>query len=424
MSRLRRVVLTGLGVVSPLGLDLASFRQGLRERKSAVRLVRSFDASSHSIQIAAELDGFDARNYLEKKDRKSLKMMARTVQLAVAASRLALDDAGLGTPLADPTRLGVVFGIGTIPGEPSDIGPACRVSFDPVTGAIDLQRWGKLGMAELPPMWMLNHVPNMASCHVSILHNAQGPNNTITQSDVAGLLALGEAVNVIQRDASDAVLAGGTDTRAPLLAMIRYPLFTQMSRRNNEPDRASRPFDLQRDGQVMGDGGSVLLVEELEHARKRGARIYAEVLGFAAGFDRGRSGAGLARIIRQALDRAGISPPAIDHVNAHAPGTIEDDVWEARGIAEALGESHVPVVALKSQFGNLGTGASSTELAGSLAAMAEGWRPGTLNHEETDPRCCVQVAREPGPMRTPYILKLAGTEMGQCAALALRRWEE
>jgi 3-oxoacyl-[acyl-carrier-protein] synthase II len=417
MSRTRRVVVTGVGVVCPLGLDLATFRRGLLDRVSGIRPVRAFDASALPVRLAGELEGFDARNYLEKKDRKSLKMMAYMVQLAVAASRLALDDAALKTPLADPDRLGVSFGIGTIPGQLADLGPASRASFDPALGAIDNRRWGKEGMAELPPMWMLNHVPNMASCHVSILHDARGPNNTITQSDAASLLALGEAVNVIQREAADVVLAGGVDTRAPLVAMIRYPLFTQMSRLESA---TPRPFDARRDGTVMGDGGAVLVLEELGHAQGRGARIYAELLGYAAGFDRGRGGDGLARVVRQAMERAGVGAGEIDHVNAHAPGTTEDDEWEARGLADVA----APVVAMKSYFGNLGAGAAAAELAASLLGMAEGWRPGTLNHDETDPGCPVDVARETASARAPCVLKVSGTEQGQCAAMVLRRWGE
>lgn len=420
MSHNRRVVLTGMGVISPLGLDLATFRARLREGKNAVRSIRAFDPSGLPIRIAAELDQFDPRHYLEKKDRKSLKMMAPTVQLAVAAARLAMDDARLPPLSVDPCRLGVAFGVGTVPGALADLGPASRASFDPTKGAIDLNRWGTDGMAQMAPMWMLNHVPNMAACHVSILHNAQGPNNTITQSDAASLLALGEAVNVIQRDAADVLLAGGADIRAALVPMIRYPLFTSMSRRNEEPDRTPRPFDLDRDGQVMGDGSSVLIVEELQHARRRQAHIYAEVLGFAAGFDHGRTGAGLARVIRLALDRAGLSAQELDHLNAHAPGTIQDDRWEALGIAKALGDLSIPVLAVKSYFGNLGTASSSTELLASVLSLQEGWRPATVNHENTDPQCPILVARDPAPARTPFLLKIAATEIGQCAALVLR----
>jgi 3-oxoacyl-[acyl-carrier-protein] synthase II len=167
----------------------------------------------------------------------------------------------------------------------------------------------------------------------------------------------------------------------------------------------------------------VIVVEELQHARDRGARIYAEVLSFASGFDRGRTGCGLARIIGTALERAGVGPDDLDHVNAHAPGTTDDDAWEARGIAAALGEGRVGVLAVKSYLGNLGPGASAVELAASVLGLAEGWRPGTLNHEETDPECPVSVLREPGAVRRPHVLKLAGTDMGQCAAIVLRRWD-
>ncbi len=420
MSCRRRVVVTGLGVVCPLGSDLATLRHALREGRSAVRPIRGFDAAALPVRIAAELDGFDARNYLDKKDRKLLKMMARVVQIAVAASRLALDDAQLKTPLADPNRLSVVFGIGTIPGDPADLGPACRASFDSARGTIDLKKWGREGMAELPPMWMLNHVPNMASCHVSILHDARGPNNTITQSDVAGLLALGEAMNVIQREAADVVLAGGADTRTSVIPMIRYPMFVQVSHHQDPPWATPRPFDRDRDGTVLGEGGCVMVLEELDHARARRARIYGELVGFAAGFDRGRSGQGFSRVIHTALQRAELEADQLDQVNAHAPGTREDDAWEARALAGVS----APVVAIKSYLGNLGTGASSTELAASLVGLVEGWRPATLNHDNTDPDCPVWVARHVEAIQRDYVLKLSATEQGQCAALVVRRWAD
>lgn len=419
MSRVRRVVLTGIGVVSPLGHDLPTFRQALCDRRSGVAPLTSFDPSGLPVRIAGEVRDFDARNYLEKKDRKSLKMMARTVQFAVAGARLALSDAKLEASSLDPARLGVALGVGTIPGDVVVEGPAAHVSYDPATGKLDLRRWGTHGFPLLQPMWMLNHVPNMAACHVSILHDAQGPNNTIVQTDAASLLAIQEAVNVIQRDAADVMLAGGADTRTQLVAMMRYPLFAHVSRRNDEPEKASRPFDLGRDGQVLGEGAGILVVEELEHARRRGAPIYAEIIGQASGFDRGRTGQGWARCVRTALERARVTADQLDHVNAHALGTTDDDVWEAAALAD-LG---VPVVAMKSYFGNLGTASSAVELVGSLLAFADGCRPGTLNHDETDPACPVRVLRESGPLRKPVVVKTAGTDRGQCAALVARRWE-
>jgi 3-oxoacyl-[acyl-carrier-protein] synthase II len=417
----RRIVVTGIGVVSPLGQTRAAFADSVRTMRSGVRRIGMFDPSTLPVQIAAEIPDFDARLYLDKKDRKSLKMMARTVQFAVAASRLAFDDSGLTPAGYDPTRFGVVFGSSTLPGEMTELAPVAVASFDTATNEIDMRRWGSDGMHRMQPMFMLNHVPNMATCHVSILHDARGPNNTVTQSDAAGLLAVGEAVRVIQREAADLILAGGADTRTPLVAMIRYALFNQLSHRNDRPETACRPFDATRDGTVMGEGAGVFLLEDLDHAKDRNARIIAELVGFASGFDPGRSGAGLARVIRRAMAEANVSPADLDHVNAHAPGTAEDDPWEARAIAEAVGA--VPVAALKGQMGNLGAGGGAVELAASLVGMEQGWRPGTRNYREADPRCPVTVAAETAPARKPYVLKVSATEMGQCAALVVRRWE-
>jgi 3-oxoacyl-[acyl-carrier-protein] synthase II len=422
MSSPRRVAVTGIGVVSPLGLGTGAFAASLRAGACAIRPLRSFDASGLPVRIGAEIDGFDARNYLEKKDRKQLKMMVRTIQLAVAGARLALDDARLDPARTDPERFGVSFGTGTIPGELIDVAPAGQASRDEQTGLIDLKRWGREGMAAIPPMWMLNHVPNMPACHVSILHNAQGPNNTITQSDAAGLLALGEAFRIVQRNSADVMLAGGADTRTNPISLIRYSLFGRLSR-CPDPEQACKPFDRTRSGQVLGEGAGVVLVEDLDHARRRGATIHAELCGFASAFDRSRTGRGIARAVRAALDEAGIGPEDLDHVNAHAAGTVEEDPWEARGLHEALGGACVPVLALKSYQGNTGTGSGVIELAASLLALRDGVMPPTRNHDQTDPACPVLVAREPRAVTKPYVLKVACTEVGQCAAAVLRRGE-
>jgi 3-oxoacyl-[acyl-carrier-protein] synthase II len=423
MSSSRRVVLTGLGVVTPIGTGLPDFRQSLNAGRSGIGPIRSFDASALPVRIAAEIEDFDARLYVDKKDRKSLKMMVRTIQLTVAGAKLAVEDARLDPDKFDPTRFGVVFGTGCIPGDLTELGLAACGSLDPASGHIDLRRWGTGGIPTIPPMWMLNHVPNMPASHVSILQNAQGPNNTVTISDAAGLLALGEAVRVIQRNAADVMLTGGGDARTAPLVLIRHCLFSELSRRNEEPTRASRPFERRRDGQVLGEGAGVMLLEDLEHARRRQVSILAEVVGFASAFDPKRSGRGLARAIHMALAEAKITPADLDHVNAHAAGTVEGDAWEARSLREALGEKRVPVLAMKSCLGNLGTAAGPVELISSLLALRDGTVPPTLNQEEPDPACPVWVPREPRQVRRPYVLKISCTERGQCAALVVRRWD-
>ena len=417
----RRVVLTGLGVVSPIGIGREAFAASLRAGQGGIRALAHIATASLPVRIGATIDGFDPRDYIDKKDRKQLKMMVRTIQLAVAGARLALRDAVLEPGKYDPERLGIVMGTGTIPGELADLGPAARISYDMAQRRVDLQRWGAGGIPAIPPTWMLNHVPNMPACHAAILNDARGPNNTITQSDVAGLLAIGEACRLLRGGRADLVLAGGADTRINAMTLARYYRFGPLSTRNDEPGRACRPFDRERDGQVLGEGAGVVLLETLTHARARGAHIDTEVLGFASGHDRERKGDGLAHVIRTALAAAGTHAQDIDHVNAHAPGTRDDDAWEARGIRRALGD--VPVLALKSYFGSIGPGAGVIELAGSVLALADGTLPATLNHERTDPACPVNVARRPRPIERRCFLKIACTERGQCAAAVLRRWE-
>jgi 3-oxoacyl-[acyl-carrier-protein] synthase II len=415
----RRVVLTGTGVVTPIGLDLSSFADNLLAGRGGIARLGSFDPAALPVRIGAEVHGFDPRNYLEKKDRKALKMMVRTIQFAVAAARMALEDAGLTPGNFDPARFGIAFGTGTIPGDPVDIGPAAQAAFDESLGHIDLERWGRDALPTIQPMWMLNHVPNMPACHVSILNNLQGPNNTITQSDAAGLLALGEALGVIRRDAADLMLAGGSETRTNPISLVRYSLFGRLSRRNDDPEHACRPFDRDRDGQVLGEGGGVVVLEDRSHALRRGARIRAEVLGFGAAFDRHRDGRGLARAIGAALADAGVAPGRLDHVNAHAAGAVVEDAWEARGLCEAVGD--VPVLAVKSYLGNLGPGGSAAELAASLVALERGTVPATLNCEHPDPDCPVNVIRAARLLDRDCVLKVACTESGQCAAVVLRR---
>jgi 3-oxoacyl-[acyl-carrier-protein] synthase II len=420
----RRAVLTGIGVVTSIGLDAGAFWESLLAARSGIRRISLFDASRLPVQIAGEISDFDARNFVDKKERKSLRVMARTIQLAVAAAQRALDHGQVNKEQLDPARFGVEFGSGMIATELDELGDAALASTNCVPGRVDLKQWGEQGIPTIPPLWMLKYLPNMLACHVSILHNAQGPNNTITENDVAGLLALGEAWRILGRDDADFFLVGGAESKLNPLSLVRQSLFEALSRRNDEPEKACRPFDRNRDGIVLGEGGGVLILEELEHARRRGAQIYAEVVGFGCAFDRERTGAGLARAVRAALNEAGVGPEDVDHVNAQGFSAVKSDSWEAKGLAEVFGNCRppVPVFAPKSYFGNLGAGAGTTELAASVLALAHGVCPPTLNYEEPDPACPVPVvAGAPQPLTRPHVVKVNFTEMGQCAAVVLRR---
>src|SRR5260370_21770167 len=245
MASTRRAVVTGIGAITPLGLDLESFRQALREGRGGVRPIQSFDASALPVRFGGEIIGFDARNYLDKKDRKRLNVMVRTTQLAVAAAQLAVDDARLDTRQLDSTRFGVVFGNGSIPGDLADFGEASRVSVVP-EGDVDMAKWGAEGIPNIAPTWMLNRVPNMPACHVSITHNAQGPNNTVTQTEAASLFALGEAVPLVTRGAADVLLVGGAETPITPYSCVRQILYSPLSRPHHAPAETCPPFDQHR----------------------------------------------------------------------------------------------------------------------------------------------------------------------------------
>jgi 3-oxoacyl-[acyl-carrier-protein] synthase II len=419
----RRAVITGLGVVTPIGIGVAAFWDALAKGRSGIGLIEAFDASALPTRIAGEVRDFDAKNFVDKKDRKSLKMMSRGIQLAVAASQLAMNDAGVAKDQLDPTRFGLEFGAGLISSEIEELAIAARASTSEGTAEVDLETWGTEGLAGMPPLWMLKYLPNMLACHVSLIHNAQGPNNSITENDVAGLLAMGEAFRILKRDHADFFLVGGADGRIDPLTLIRQCLFMPLSKRNDEPQKASRPFDRDRDGIVPGEGGCVIALEDFEHARRRGARIYAEVVGFGAAFDRG-TGAGLARAMRAALAEAGASIAEVDHVNAHGFSDVRCDRWEAQAIHEVFGarQKPVPVLAVKSYMGSLAAGAGTAELAASVLALEHAQLPPTLNFEKADPACPVHVAAGGlRPTEGKLFLKTSITEMGQCAALVVRK---
>jgi 3-oxoacyl-[acyl-carrier-protein] synthase II len=405
-----------MGVVSPLGHTLETFWNALLDGTSGVGPPTGTDLSGFPSRIAGEVRGFDPSALVEKKDRKRLNQMSREFRLAVGAAAAALADAGLTPGAVEPERFGIEFGAGSQSAEMSHLGPAALAA---LTGPdrIDLRAWGERGLPLVPPTWLLNYIPNIGAGYLSILHDARGPGNTVTQGDAAGVLAVGEAVRVIRRGRADVMLVGGSDTKFAHGHVARFNLAHQLSRRNDEPERACRPFDRDRDGSVLAEGAGFLVLEQLNHARARGARIYAEVVGFASGFDGALTGLGLRRVIQSAL--GDIAPARLDHVNAHGYGDRTTDVWEARGIS-ALGA--VPVLAVKSFMGDAGAGAGVIELVASLLALDRGTVPATLNYETPDPDCPIDVSRVPRAVARDCVLKVGLTTLGQCGAVVVRRW--
>lgn len=418
----RRTVLTGFGVLSPIGSTPEAFWDALLSGVCGVRTISLLDASELPCRIAGEVPNFSAKAVIDKSYRRSLNAMARTVELGVIGAQLGLANAGIAKGTVPPHRIGVEFASLMGATELNDMAAASKLS-SPDGEKLDYGVWGGAGLNEIAPLWMLKYLPNMPACHTTILYDIQGPSNTQIPGDTSGLVALAEAARIVRRSAADVMVVGSSEGRINPITLSRYNLFLQLSKRNDDPAHAVRPFDLTRDGSVYGEGSAVFTLEELEHAKSRKANILGELVGWAAGVDRGKKGPGLARVIRNALQMAGIEAKDVDHVNAHGTGTTAGDAFEARGIAEAFGRD-VPVFAPLSRFGNLGAASGLMELACSVLAFKNGLLPGTLNHETPDPACPVSVhAGAPRPVTKPYVVKVTYTDLGQCAAAVVKRWD-
>ncbi len=421
----RRAVFTGLGVLTPVGIDAAAYWQSLLAGTPGVRRIGLFDPSALPCQIAAEIQGFDGKKLIPatmKEARKALNKMARAIQMGVCAAEQAMASGGPKKGQIDPFRFGIEFGCVMVATELDDLSKGGQVSCEGPDSTVNLAKWGETGLKNVPPLWMLKYLPNMPACHVSINYDAQGPNNTVTSTETAGLMALGEAFRLLGRNAADFFLVGGCDAKTNPLSQSRYNGFYPLTKSHNDtPATAVRPFDANRDGTVIGEGATVFGLEDLEFARSRGANVLAELVGFAAGYDKGKKGPVLATVIRNALREAGVGPADVDHVNAAAGGWPELDAWEARGIREALGD--VPVVSYKGLMGNTGAASGLIELAASVLALQHGELPGTVNCDQVATDCPVNVhVGSPRKVTKPVAVKLAYTDRGQCAAAVVRKW--
>lgn len=420
MPLAREIVITGLGVVSPIGVGQQAFWASMLEGRSGVGPIEQFDARGVPIPFGGEVRHFDAKEFV--KPRKSLKVMAREIQFGVAAAGMAYEDAGLGPHTVDPERFGVVLGSDLIQGQAEDVVQAFMRSR--VDGRFEFSLWGRAAMEEIYPLWMLKYLPNMPACHIAIAFDARGPNNTHALGEVSSLQAMSEAVRVLERGVADVMLCGGTGSRLNPVIVIRSCL-TEVSHRVAEPERACRPFDADRDGQVNGEGAAVLVFEAREHALARGARIRARVLGYGCAFAPAGpgfpgTGAAIKASIEQALAMAGCTASDVSHVNAHGISTRREDCLEAQAIRAVLGD--VPVTAPKSYFGNLGSGTGAVEALASVLGLEQGIVPATLNYDRPDPECPVNVVHgQPlrGPQEIAVVLNQAPT--GQAAALVLAR---
>jgi 3-oxoacyl-[acyl-carrier-protein] synthase II len=373
----RRVVVTGIGMISPLGIGNEPTWQGLIEGRSGVDRISKFDASAYSCQIAGEVRGFNPEQWMEKKE---VKKSDTFIHYAIAASDMAVQDANLEIASCDRERFGVIVGSG-IGGLPLIEEMHTKL----------LER----GPSRVSPFFIPGLIVNLAAGQISIRHGCQGPNSAPATACATGAHAIGDAFKVIQRDDADIMFAGGSEAVITPLALAGFAAMRALSTRNDEPQRASRPWDLNRDGFVMGEGAGILILEEIEHAKRRGATIYCEVTGYGMSSDAhhitspAEDGSGMIRVMRSALRDAGLHPEDIDYINAHGTSTGVGDKTETVAIKGVFAEYayKVAVSSTKSMTGHLLGAAGGLEAAVAAMTIRTNIIPPTINYETPDPEC-------------------------------------
>lgn len=431
-----RVVITGMGVISPLGNSPKALWEGLRTGRSGVTPHEPVPTDSLPTRYAARATeftgGIDDFGPLEKDQtkaiRKGLKIMCRESQMGVAAATHAMADAALDPKHFDPERVGVVYGSDYMLSEPQEFSAGmalCSENRDDV----EFARWGTDGMQQMSPLWLLKYLPNMPACHIAIYNDLRGPNNSLTLREAAANLAVGEAFRTIARRAADVMIAGATGTRVHAMKAVHSLQQEEVAQNGVEPSRASRPFDLNRSGMVLGEGAGAVVLEELSHAQARGATIYGEVVGFASSSVADRNliakrDVALINAILGTLRDAGIKPDQVGHVHAHGLSTRSCDIDESTAIHNVFGErtKTLPVIAAKSYFGNLGAGSGVVELVASVLALNNNSLFPILNYENPDPDCPVAAVTQSDVEPGDCFINLSVTPQGQASCVMVRRF--
>ena len=387
----RRVVITGVGCVTPLGTSVDELWAALKNGDSGVGYTSIFDASRFPTRISAEVRNWDISH--AGLDPEVWKRRGRHTRFAAGAAQQAVDDSGILAATLDPARFGVYLGSGE--GQ-QDFDCFARMMTAALAGGqFDLARFTKAGMEWLHPTVELEQEPNMPAGHLAGLFNAQGPNANCLTACAASSQAIGEAAEIIRRGDADVMLSGGTHSMIHPFGVTGFNLLTALSTNNEHPTQASRPFERDRDGFVLGEGAGMLVLEEWEHARRRDAKVYGELTGYGSTADAYRitdthpEGRGATRSIQLALEDAGLAPEAIGYINAHGTSTSVNDRVETLAIKQAFGARayQIPVSSTKSMMGHLIAAAGATELIICLMAIRDRVLPPTINYEHPDPEC-------------------------------------
>ena len=437
----RRIAITGTGLASPAG-DPHAFAAALREGRSAVAEIARFDASGFPSHVGGEVpQDYDPTEGVRKDQgryiKKNRKVMARDIQLAMGATCQAVLDTGLplgnpagsepALPTIDHARFGMIFGTSFIPTTLEDLAAPVRAARS--DGQVDLKDWGAAGIPQMSPLWLLKHLPNMHACHAGILWDAQGPSNSLTCSDAGALVALDEAVRILQRGTADTMIVGGAESRICPLLLIRYALLGRLVTAAVDPASACRPFDRDRLGWVAAEAAVAAMLEPMDMAEARGARVWGEVLGTGVGTTTAginacdADGRSVAAAVRRALEVAGVDPKDLGAVWAHGTGLQEQDRSEAAGLATALGPAAdtVPVTATKGVTGHIGAASGLADLSAALVLARDRHVPPILNCDHPDPQVSLNLVTGEGQeLVGDLILVTTNAVGGQTAAAVIK----
>lgn len=426
----RRVVITGVGLVTPLGYDVEVVWRRLINGESGVGPITLFDASNFQTQIAAEVKDWDISKIGE--DPAAWRDVDRHTQFAVGAAHYAVKDAGLNGLDFDRTRMGVYTGAGE-GRQDFDLFAQMMMAGTGEDGSLDMGKFVAKGLEILDPVSEREQEPNMPAAYIAAMFQAQGPNVNCLTACAASAQAVGEATEIIHRDEADIMLAGGAHSMIHPFGITGFNLLTALSTHNDEPEKASRPFEKNRSGFIIGEGSAIVVLEELEHAKARGAKIYGEIVGYGSTSDAYRitdihpEGRGAISCMKMALSDAGLKPEDIDYINAHGTSTSVNDRVETLAIRETFGDYayKVPVSSTKSMTGHLIAAAGASELVYCLMAIRDNILPPTINYETPDPVCDLDyVPNKARKAKCDIALSNSFGFGGQDVSLIVRRFTE
>jgi 3-oxoacyl-[acyl-carrier-protein] synthase II len=431
----RRVVITGFGLISPLGNTPESYWDGLVSGRSGVAPLQNlptaslpFGAAAEATEFTGHIDDYGPLEKMQKRSiRKGIKVMCREIQMGVASAQRALTSAGLKPGDYDVERTGVVYGSDYILTMPDEFKDGIRGSMR--NGAFEYDLWAENGLPKVTPLWLLKYLPNMPASHIAIYNDLRGPSNSITMREASSNLALGEAARLIERGSADIMVAGATGTRVHPLRTVHVAMQEELALGGDDPATLSRPFDLNRIGMVLGEGAGAIVLEDLELAKSRGANILAEILNYGSSTVMASSGVGdLRQAVRnaivQALGGSGLDINDIGHVHAHGVATRRSDAEEAEGINDVFKDRSqpVPVVTVKSHIGNPGAACGVLEVMASLLAMQHEQLFPVMTHQTPDPACPVDVVRSTGVDSGNAFINVNVTPQGQSSSVVISRF--